>query len=319
MAILITGGLGYIGSHISKIANEKVVIIDNQSNSQLNYKKKLPSAEVFTEDLNYKNVCKIFQNYNIDSVIHLAGLKSVNDSIISPLEYYSNNIISSVELLQAMIKFNINKLIFSSSATVYGNNNKSPLKEDFLTQSINPYGHTKIIIEEIIQNCCASYSNFSAISLRYFNPIGAHSDGSLGDRPKGKPLNLMPLIVDSVFGKKLTVFGNDYPTADGTCLRDYIHVMDLAEAHLICLKNFNNIKYDTFNVGLGMGISVLELISTFENANKVKVNFEFGERRLGDAAISYADTSKFKNRFNWSPKHDYKSMCRDSWSQNKNN
>ena len=218
-----------------------------------------------------------------------------------------------------MTQFNVNKLIFSSSATVYGNKNKSPLKEDFPTQSINPYGHTKIIIEDIIQNCCASYSNFSAISLRYFNPIGAYHDGSLGDRPKGKPLNLMPLIVDSVFGKKLTVFGNDYPTADGTCLRDYIHVMDLAEAHLICLKNFSNIRYDTFNVGLCMGISVLELISAFENANKVKVNFEFGERRPGDAAISYADTSKFKNRFNWSPKHDYKSMCRDSWSQNKNN
>ena len=319
MTILVTGGLGYIGSHISKIADQKVIIIDNQSNSQLDFKNKLPNSEVILEDLNYKNVCKIFKNYNIDSVIHLAGSKSVNESIVSPLDYYSNNIISSVELLQAMIKFNVNKLIFSSSATVYGNKNKSPLKEDFPTQSINPYGHTKIIIEDIIQNCCASYSNFSAISLRYFNPIGAHYDGSLGDRPKGKPLNLMPLIINSVFGKKLTVFGNDYPTADGTCLRDYIHVMDLAEAHLICLKKFSNIKYDTFNVGLGVGISVLELISAFENANKVKVNFEFGERRLGDAAISYADTSKFKNRFNWSPKYDYKSMCRDSWSQNKNN
>ena len=219
MTILITGGLGYIGSHISKIANEKVVIIDNQSNSQLNFKEKLPNAEVFTENLNYKNICKIFKDYSIDSVIHLAGSKSVNESIISPLDYYSNNVISSVELLEAMIKFNVNKLIFSSSATVYGNKNKSPLKEDFHTQPINPYGHTKVIIEEIIQNCCASYSNFSAISLRYFNPIGAHSDGSLGDRPKGKPLNLLPLIIESVFGEELTVFGNDYPTPDGTCIR----------------------------------------------------------------------------------------------------
>ncbi len=317
MTILITGGLGYIGSHISKIANEKVVIIDNQSNSQLNYKEKLPNADVFTEDLNYENVSRIFKNFNIDSVIHLAGSKSVNESFTSPLDYYSNNIISSVGLFQAMIKFNVNKLIFSSSATVYGNNNKSPLKEDLHTQSINPYGHTKIILEEIIQNCCASYSNFSAISLRYFNPIGAHSDGSLGDRPKGEPLNLMPLIIESVSGKKLTVYGNDYPTADGTCLRDYIHVMDLAEAHLICLNNFNNIKYDTFNVGLGMGISVLELISTFENVNNVKVRFEIGERRIGDAAISFADTTKFKRRFNWSPKYDYKSMCKDSWGQRK--
>ena len=289
MTILITGGLGYIGSHISKIANEKVVIIDNQSNSQLNFKEKLPNAEVFTENLNYKNICKIFKDYSIDSVIHLAGSKSVNESIISPLDYYSNNVISSVELLEAMIKFNVNKLIFSSSATVYGNKNKSPLKEDFHTQPINPYGHTKVIIEEIIQNCCASYSNFSAISLRYFNPIGAHSDGSLGDRPKGKPLNLMPLIIESVFGEELTVFGNDYPTPDGTCIRDYIHIMDLAEAHLVCLKSFDNIKYDTFNVGLGMGISVLELINTFEDVNKVKVRFKIGMRRLGDAAECYAD------------------------------
>ena len=313
MTILITGGLGYIGSHISKIADQKVIIIDNQSNSLLDYKKILPNAKVFTEDLNYENVCKIFKIYNIDSVIHLAGSKSVNESLEHPLNYYSNNVSSSIGLLRAMIEFNVNKLIFSSSATVYGNDNNSPLKEDFLTKYINPYGHSKIIIEEIIENCCASYSNFSAVSLRYFNPIGAHSDGSLGDRPKGKPLNLMPLIVESVFGKKLTVFGNDYPTADGTCLRDYVHIMDLAEAHLICLKNFKSIKYDIFNVGLGMGISVLDLIDTFEQVNRVKVNFKIGERRQGDAAISFADNSKFKKRFNWSPKYDYKTMCKDSW------
>ena len=317
MTILITGGLGYIGSHISKISNEEVVIIDNQSNSQLNYKKILPDSEVFLEDLNYESVCRIFKKYNINSVIHLAGSKSVNESIISPIDYYSNNVKSSIDLLQAMIEFRVNKLIFSSSATVYGNNNKSPLKEELLTDYINPYGHTKILIEEIIKNCCTSYPDFSAISLRYFNPIGAHSDGTLGDRPKGKPLNLIPLIIESVFGKELTIYGNDYPTKDGTCLRDYIHVMDLADAHLVCLKNFSEIKYEIFNVGLGMGISVLELIDTFESVNKVKVNFKIGKRRPGDTAISYADNSKFMNRFNWHPKYDYKIMCIDSWNQRK--
>ena len=318
MAILITGGLGYIGSHIAKIADEKIVIIDNQSNSQLNYKKNLPNAEVVLEDLNYNNVCKIFKNYNINAVIHLAGSKSVQDSIISPLEYYSNNVITSFELLKGMIEFNINKLIFSSSATVYGNSHPSPLREDFQTQYINPYGHTKIIIEEMIQNCCISYPNFCAVSLRYFNPIGAHQDGTLGDRPLGKPLNLMPLIVESVKGKKLTIFGNDYPTVDGTCLRDYIHVMDLAEAHLLCLKEFSKIKYENFNVGLGKGISVLELIKTFEAVNNVKVRYEFGQRRSGDASISYADNTKFVKSFKWAPRYDYSSMCIDSWKQGKN-
>ena len=317
MTILVTGGLGYIGSHIAKIANEKVIIIDNQSNSELNYKTHLPKADVFINDLNYQNLCRIFKNYDIDSVIHLAGSKSVNESITSPLEYYRNNVISSVELLRAMNEFNVNKLIFSSSATVYGNEHVSPLKENLNTHYINPYGHTKIVIEEIIKNCCTSYKNFSAISLRYFNPIGAHSDGTLGDRPKGKPLNLMPLIIDSVHGEKLTVFGNDYPTNDGTCLRDYIHVMDLAEAHLLCLRNFSQIKYETFNVGLGIGISVLELISTFEEVNKVKVKYEFGKRRPGDAAICYADSSKFIKKFNWTPKYDHKIMCKDSWLQKK--
>jgi UDP-glucose 4-epimerase len=315
MTILITGGLGYIGSHIAKIADKEVIIIDDQSNSELDYKKKLPNIKVFIDKLNYKNLSIIFEKYSVDSVIHMASSKSVNESILSPLNYYSNNVISTIELLKAMNDFGINKLLFSSSATIYGNKHESPLEEDLQTDYLSPYGHTKIMIEEIIKNCCKNYSNLSAVCLRYFNPIGAHPDGSLGDRPKGKPLNLMPNIIEAVKGKKMTIFGNDYPTIDGTCLRDYIHVMDLAEVHLKCLDKLNELKYEIFNVGLGKGISVLELINIFEKTNQVNVKFSFGERRPGDIPICFASTSKILNYLKWSPKYSYDDMCRDSWKQ----
>ena len=296
MSLLITGGLGYIGSHIAKILeNKKIVIIDNQSNSNLDFEKILPNAKVFLNEITFKNLNTIFEKYKIKEVIHLAGLKSVNDSITSPLSYYQNNVVTTLNLLESMDKFRINKLIFSSSATVYGNNNSSPLSENFITSAINPYGETKIVNENIIRNYCNTNKKFSAVCLRYFNPIGAHNSGELKDSPLGSPQNLMPLVIKAAKGGKLKIYGSDYPTKDGTCIRDYIHVVDLAEAHLKCIDFLDkNIGFEIFNVGLGQGISVLELVSLFEKTNKVKVNYEFTNRRHGDSAISYASNKKIK-------------------------
>ena len=315
MALLITGGLGYIGSHISILSsNEDIVIIDDLSNSNLNYKECLPRAEVITEKLSYKTVSQVFKNKNISGVIHLAGYKSVKESIEKPIMYYKNNIQSSIDLIEAMHDHNVNKLIFSSSATVYGNNNKSPLSEKSPTGYTNPYGHTKIIIEEIIKENCNNKNNFKAISLRYFNPIGADKSGLLSDQPLGEPLNLMPLIANSISGNQLKIFGNDYPTHDGTCIRDYIHVIDLAYAHLLSLNYLDKIKYDVINIGLGRGISVLDLIKKFELANNVKVNYSFHNRRDGDVAESFANNSKAIKLLNWKPKYNYMDMCSDYWN-----
>lgn len=316
MSILITGGLGYIGSHIAKISeNKKIVIIDNQSNSNLDFEKTLPNAKVFLNEITFENLNSIFKKYEIKEVIHLAGLKSVSDSIDSPLSYYKNNVVTTLNLLESMDKFRINKLIFSSSATVYGNNNSSPLSENLITSAINPYGETKIVNENIIRNYCNKNKNFSAVCLRYFNPVGAHDSGELKDNPLGSPQNLMPLIINAAKGGILKIYGNDYPTKDGTCLRDYIHVVDLAEAHLECIDFLDkNIGFEIFNVGLGKGISVLELISLFEKTNKVRVNYEFTSRRHGDSAISYASNKKIKKMVNWHPKKNYTNMCKDAWN-----
>ncbi len=322
MSLLITGGLGYIGSHISKIYQEdEIIIIDNLSNSQLNYKKALPKAKVIIDDINLKSLNHIFKNYDIRGVIHLAGLKSVDESIKYPLNYYRRNVTTTLDLLENMEKFKVNKLIFSSSATVYGNENLSPLEESFDTSAINPYGETKIINENLIKNYCKSNKDFSSIILRYFNPIGAHMSGDLADNPAGKPQNIMPLIIEAA--KKdliLKVFGNDYSTKDGTCVRDYIHVIDLAESHLLSLKYLNTYTgYEILNVGLGKGISVLELINLFEKTNKIKIRYEFSDRRAGDTSISFASNVKIKKILNWSPLYSYETMCRDSWNASKNN
>lgn len=317
MSILITGGLGYIGSHISKIYNDsELVIIDNLSNSSLNYKKVLPHANVIIKDLNIENLNFIFKNYDIDSVIHLAGLKSVSDSVKNPLNYYRKNVSTTLDLLETMEKFKVNKLIFSSSATVYGNNQTSPLSEEIKTSAVNPYGETKIINENLIKNYCNSNKNFSSVILRYFNPIGAHKSGELSDNPEGKPQNLMPLIVESAKTRKiLNVFGSDYDTKDGTCIRDYIHIVDLAESHLKSLQYLKKLTgYEIFNVGLGTGISVLELINLFEKTNKIKINYKFSNRRIGDASISFASNHKIKKILKWSPLYSYADMCRDSWN-----
>jgi len=321
MAILLTGGLGYIGSHIAAQLKEKVIIIDNRSNSNLNYKKKLPLATVYCLDLNYKNLDKIFSEHAIQAVIHLASLKTVSESTKLPLLYYRNNVYSSLELLECMKKYKIQKLIFSSSATVYGDQHQSPLKESFNLNSTNPYASNKIIIEQMIEDYANSNSKFKAISLRYFNPLGANIKKSLAEQPLGKSQNIMPILVRAVKENKIfKIYGKDYDTPDGTCIRDYIHIEDVAKAHLKALKYLPKInKHIAINIGLGKGLSVLELIKIFENTNKKKVNYRFTKRRAGDVAVNYANTNKSKKLLKWTPAYSYKDMVRDAWIASLNN
>lgn len=315
MKILLTGGLGYIGSHIAKILGRSAIIIDNKSNSSLNYKKFLPLATVYVKSINKANLKKIFLNHKIDGVIHLAGLKSVNESIKDPLNYYNQNVYSTLMLLDVMNSFHINKFIFSSSATVYGEEYTSPLKETLDTKSINPYGNTKLINEKLIMDYSKSNSNFRAISLRYFNPIGADVASGLLEQPLVESQNLMPVLIQCAKEKKIfKIFGNDYPTRDGTCIRDYIHIKDLANAHLLAFNTLTKIKsYEAINIGLGKGISVLEIIKTFEKINKINVKYKIISRRNGDSAISYANNRKAKKILKWQPKYGIDDMVRDSW------
>ena len=316
MKILITGGLGYIGSHISYLLGKKAVIIDNGVNSNLNFKKLLPEAKVYKKSLNYINLSKIFKNHKIYAVIHLASYKAVGQSVINPLEYFENNIVSSIELLKAMQDYKINNLIFSSTASVYGDKNKSPLKENFNLQPLNPYGRSKIIIEEIIDDYCNSNQKFKAISLRYFNAIGANTLAGLADKPLGKPENLIPKIIDSIKNNEsLKIYGKNYQTKDGTCIRDYIHVNDIAYAHinaLKCMKEFKN--HTPVNLGMGKGLSVLELIKIFEQVNNLKINYVFAKRRQGDPEVCFADNRLAKKTLKWSPKYSYKQMLKDAWT-----
>jgi len=314
--ILITGGLGYIGSHIAYILKDKAIIIDDKSNSNLDYAKHLPLAKVIIGSVNFKNISNIFRKNNIDGVIHLAGLKSVNESISNPLKYYKKNVYSTLALLEGIDKFNIKKLIFSSSATVYGNMNHTPFKENYSLSSKNPYATTKILNEQLIDEYAKSNNKFRAASLRYFNPIGCEVKSGLIDMPKGNPSNLMPVLLNSLLKKeKLKIYGKNYLTSDGTCIRDYIHVSDLAKAHIVTYKKINLIKgHEAFNLGLGRGISVLELIKIFEQTNKIQVSYKFVPRRKGDVAISYACNKKFKKFFQWKPKKKYEDMCRDAWN-----
>lgn len=315
MKVLITGGLGYIGSHISHLLKDKAIILDNKINSTLNYKKKLPNATVYIGQLNKKNLNKIFSKYQVSSVIHLAGLKSANDSVKNPLKYYKSNIIPFFNLLESMKKFKVKKIIFSSSATVYGSQNQSPLKETMKLQSINPYGSTKIVIENLIDDFTNINKDFKAISLRYFNPLGANTKAKLSEKPLGTAQNIMPTIISSVKKNKVfKVFGDNYNTKDGSCLRDYIHVEDLAKAHVIALKKISYIKgHNPINIGLGKGVSVFELIKIFEKTNKVKLNYKIVNKRKGDISISFADTKKAKKILKWKPKYKYSDMVKDAW------
>lgn len=330
MKILLTGGAGYIGSHTAVELNEagyEIVIGDNFSNSKpevIDRLKKIIKNEfkVYEIDFtNYADVLKLFEIENIDAVIHFAGLKAVGESCTMPLEYYENNLDSTITLLNVMKKMNVNNLVFSSSATVYGTPESVPLKENMRTSCTNPYGWTKYMNEQILRDVAIANPSMSIVLLRYFNPIGAHESGLIGEDPNGIPNNLMPYITQVANGKLpvLSVYGNDYNTKDGTGVRDYIHVVDLAKGHVKAIEYaFKNRGVEVFNLGTGKGYSVLEIINTFENANNVKVPYIIAERRSGDIAECYADSSKAEKMLGWHAEKDLTEMCRDAWNWQKN-
>lgn len=331
MAILVTGGTGYIGSHTSiELLNrgEKIVIVDNLSNSKIEMCDKI--KEITGKDFKFykvdlldkENLRKVFEENEISEVIHFAGLKAVGESCEKPIEYYHNNITGTLILLELMKEFNCKKIVFSSSATVYGNPKTVPIKEDFPLSTTNPYGSTKLMIEQILTDVQKSDNDWSVILLRYFNPIGAHESGKIGENPNGIPNNLMPYINYVACGKldHLNVFGNDYNTPDGTGVRDYIHVVDLAIGHLKAIDKVRNSKgVMAYNLGTGIGYSVLDIVKAFENANDIKIKYEIAPRRAGDIAICYADPTKAKEELDWQATKNLEQMCKDSWRYTKNN
>ena len=330
MSILVTGGTGYIGSHtaIELLKNgEDIIIVDNLSNSKIEMCDKIKKLggkdfKFYKVDLlDKENLEKVFKENDIKEVIHFAGLKAVGESCSKPIEYYHNNITGTLVLLDLMRKYNCKKIVFSSSATVYGDPATVPIKEDFPLFTTNPYGSTKLMIENILRDVYKSDNEWSIILLRYFNPIGAHESGEIGEDPNGIPNNLMPYINYVACNKldHLNVFGSDYNTPDGTGVRDYIHVVDLALGHLKALeKSRKSNGVEAYNLGTGKGYSVLEIVQAFEAANNIKIKYEITDRRPGDIAICYADPTKAKNELNWEAKRDLKQMCEDSWRYTKN-
>ena len=326
MSILITGGAGYIGSHTAVELLEKgyeIVIVDNLINSNeesLNRVKKITGRDFkfYKADLCDKEaVRKIFKENNIDSVIHFAALKAVGESVSIPLRYYNNNLMSTLNLCEVMNEFNVKKLVFSSSATVYGNPSTVPITEDFPLSATNPYGRTKLMIEDILRDLYISDNNWNIILLRYFNPIGAHKSGLIGEDPKGIPNNLVPYIAQVACGKLayLNIFGNDYPTKDGTGVRDYIHVVDLADGHIKALEKLNsNPGIQAYNLGTGNGYTVLEVVKAYSKACGKKIPYKIVDKRPGDVASCYADTLKANKELGFTAKRTIEDMCADSWN-----
>ena len=333
MKILVTGGIGYIGSHtvVELLNNDyEVIIVDNLINSKIEVIdkiKKLTNKD-FTfikgDVCDYELMSNIFDNNKIDAVIHFAGLKAVGESVEKPLEYYANNVGSTINLIKVMQEHNCKNIVFSSSATVYGTPKTVPIKEDFPLSTTNPYGTTKLINEWILSDVYKADNGWKVTLLRYFNPIGAEKSGLLGEDPKDTPNNLMPYIVRVAIGKlnHLNVFGNDYPTHDGTGVRDYIHVVDLAKGHVKALEN-NAQGLFIYNLGTGKGYSVLDLVNTFEKVNNVHIPYKITERRAGDVAQCYANPSKAKKELGWEAEFNIEDMCKDSYNfiikQEKNN
>ncbi|MDR7871375.1 MAG: UDP-glucose 4-epimerase GalE [Tissierellaceae bacterium] len=323
MKILVTGGLGFIGSHtvVELIKNNHTVIIaDNLNNSKIEVLDKLYKITgifpIFykVDVTDEASLESIFSNHKIDGVIHFAGLKAVGESVSRPLEYYYNNIVSTIILSKMCLKYKVGKFVFSSSATVYGDQ-LSPLKEDMeLKKTTNPYGATKSMSERILIDTANANQGFAVSLLRYFNPVGAHKSGLIGEDPNGIPNNLMPFVTKVANGKldKLSVFGNDYDTIDGTGVRDYIHVVDLAEGHVKAIENLSH-GVNIYNLGTGQGTSVLEIINTFIKINGVDVPYEIVGRRPGDIAICYADSSKAEQELGWKARLSVEHMVRDSW------
>jgi len=329
--VLVTGGAGYIGSHtIIELINAgyEVVIYDNFSNSNIEslkrvehiLKKKIPLEKGDIRDKD--RLLEVFSKYDIDSVIHFAGLKAVGESVEKPLEYYDNNVVGTIRLLEVMQEKNVKKIVFSSSATVYGDPHTVPIKEDFPLSATNPYGRSKLFIEYILKDLYISDHSWKIILLRYFNPVGAHESGLIGEDPNGIPNNLMPFISQVAVGKReyLNVFGNDYDTPDGTGVRDYIHVVDLARGHVKALDKIDKIEEVTpINLGTGNGYSVLDMVKAFEKASGKKVPYKVVERRAGDIATCYADPTLAKEFLEWSAEKGIDEMCKDAWNWQKNN
>ena len=324
MSVLVTGGAGFIGSHtVVQLLDhgEEIVILDNFSNSSPDVLDKIRQISgkdfgFYEGDMRDRELLeRIFTENEIEAVIHFAGLKAVGESVEKPLEYYDNNINGTLCVLEAMKAHGCKRMIFSSSATVYGNDNKVPFTEDMKTSATNPYGWTKVFIEHILEGVCTSDREFSAVLLRYFNPIGAHRSGLIGEKPNGIPNNLMPYIVKVANGEydHLNVFGDDYDTPDGTGVRDYIHVVDLADGHIAALEYARkNNGVQTVNLGTGRGTSVLELVRAFEKASGKKVPYVIAPRRAGDIAECYADVTKAKKVLGWQAKYDIDDMCVDN-------
>lgn len=329
MTILVTGGAGYIGSHTCVElldAGHSVVIADNLVNSSRDVIPKIEKitgkkVDFFEIDVTeYEATKKLFETYKFDGVIHFAGLKAVGESVEKPLSYYYNNIMSTINLSKLCLEFNVNKFVFSSSATVYGNNKPPFIETMELLPATSPYGETKAVCEKILMDVAKVNPSFSVSLLRYFNPIGAHRSGLIGESPNGIPNNLMPYITKVAKGilPKLNVFGNDYDTPDGSCIRDYIHVVDLAKGHLCAIEKIKP-GINIYNLGRGKGISVLELIDTFEKVNNLKIPYEIVGRRAGDLPAFYADATKAYNELNWKTELNVEEMCEDAWRFEKNN
>ena len=323
MKVLVTGGCGYIGSHtVCELLknNYEVVIIDNFSNSKKDVMTKIEtltgkSAKLYVGDVCDKSLLEeIFSKEKIEAVIHFAGYKAVGESVQKPLMYYENNLISTLYLLEIMNKYNCKKFIFSSSATVYGTPKELPIKESFPLSTTNPYGTTKLMIEMMLKDIYKANPDMSITILRYFNPIGNEETGLLGESPNGIPNNLMPYIVRVATGKLecLSIFGDDYDTKDGTGVRDYIHVVDLAKGHVLALEKAKDLSI--YNLGTGEGYSVLDLVKTFERVNNVKVNYKIVGRRAGDIAACYADNTKAREELGFAPSKTLEDMCRDSYT-----
>lgn len=330
--VLVTGGAGYIGSHTCLEllnAGHEVVVLDNLSNSSkesLNRVQALASKSLdfIQGDILDQNILnQIFNTYQIDAVIHFAGLKAVGESQQIPLTYFENNISGSISLVQAMQRAGVFRLVFSSSATVYDEANISPLNEDMPTgMPSNNYGYTKLIVEQLLQKLSASDDRWSIALLRYFNPVGAHESGQIGEDPQGIPNNLMPFVTQVAVGRreKLSIFGDDYDTVDGTGVRDYIHVVDLANAHLCALTNRLQAQgCRAWNIGTGQGCSVLQIKNTFEQVNEVQIPFEIAPRREGDVATSFADNTRAVKELGWQPQYGLEDMLADSWNWQKQN
>lgn len=325
MKILVTGGTGYIGSHTCvELLNKghEVVIFDNLFNSQIDVVDKIKSitgkdVKFYKADmLDKESMRPVFEENTFDAVIHFAGLKAVGESVQKPLWYYNNNITGTLNLCELMNEYNCKRIIFSSSATVYGNPATVPITEDFPLHTTNPYGSTKLMLEQILSDFYVPDKDWSVVLLRYFNPIGAHESALIGEKPNGIPNNLMPYIMQVAVGKlpELGVFGDDYDTPDGTGVRDYIHVVDLAKGHVNAVdKVTSTTGVNIYNLGTGNGYSVLDIVKAFEAANGVKIPYKIKERRAGDIATCYANPAKAREELGWEAKYDLERMCKDSW------